>query len=252
MNTTDKEVKYLLDGQEVEVQRAVEGGFLVKRRFDFPTEDEEFALGDVEFVEKVFDVAPTEKLSKAIEELARKKDELLAEVEKIRQLKGEENSTLKKISLIPNMQMVVDYLSGDFKFVFRPDIFDIADATRTYNSKNICVEMVKGEVRLGVLNSEHFGSDRRTVLVFQKEEDAKAERKKQFISRIQSIRWKYDLSQLMAGYHVKDLASDEDVKAVVAARLDHIQKESQREKIQSEKKAIEDNQKILNDMSAKP
>ncbi len=242
--------KYLVDGQEVVIERAVEGGFLVKRVFYVPPEEgdeqiDEEGLGQIEFVEKVFDEAPTEKLSLAIQELIKSKDGLLAEIDKLRELKKAENSTLDKVFRIPNLQMVIDYLSGDFKYVLRSDTLEITEATRIYHNKNICIEMVKGKIRLEVLQSDYFGADRKPVDVFQSKEDAEVQRKKLFVSRITSCQWENNLNDLVGNYRVADLMKDEEIRELAENKRIELVKIRKAQQIENAKREIEKNQKIL-------
>ena len=245
--------KYLSNGQEVTLVEKTETGFLVQGMYEYPTsEDSEenengYFPGEIIFVDKVFDTPPTEKLAKDVADLKVKKNTLQSEISELRRLKGQEESVLNKVSKIPNFQMVVNYLNGDFKFVLDTKRLEIKDATRVYNSKNICVEIINGKLMLGIMDREYFNSEHHEVLVFNSIEDAEKERKERFIAKMKSHNYDYALNELFTEYNFKDLAADEDVKAIYDAKMVEIKGKKRNERISSAKKAIEDNTKILKD-----
>jgi DNA-binding transcriptional MerR regulator len=211
---------YLIDGQEIKVIKKIDGGYLVQRTFDGYYDDEtgsqdESFYGPTEFVDNVFTEPPTERLAKEVVELQNKLSVLQQEVSNLDYLKSNEKKLLSKALQVPGFQMVLDYINNNFKYYVDKDL-EVIDRDKKFKEHNICIEMVKGEIRLSTLSSDYFGSDRRPVNVFTNKEDADAFRKQRLLDSINSCRWPSAIDDIEKSWHLKDVIRQPDIQDAIA------------------------------------
>jgi hypothetical protein len=238
----EEQVRFLPNGQEVIIHKQIEGGYLVKRKF---IGDEEDIYGEVEFAEKVFDSPPTEKFAEEIVVLNEQAEKLRGDIDGLKRIKNEETSTLSKIARIPNFQMVVDYLNGDFKYLLDCKYLKIKTIGNTYLNRNIGFEMVKGEIRLYTLDRDYFGSDKSDIAVFKTMEDAGAERKKRYMERLNTCMWDHSLKELLSNSDFSDLKQLDEIRLLGETKMQELQKKNKEQRIVDAKRRIDEAVKTL-------
>lgn len=128
------EVKYLLDGDAVQVVATTDAGVIIRRMYDGgPTG----LLGDQEVVNQVFDEPPTAVRSQNIAELEAKLAALRTERdglrEEIRTAKSERDSLVARLKEVPALRRIDDFIAGRFTHYLTEDggtfeIIAVADA----------------------------------------------------------------------------------------------------------------------------
>lgn len=246
----DEDIHYLRNGEMVKLDEQLKVGYLVRYIYEDSNGDLEVS-GDPVFVKEVFKIPPTKKISeeliklyeernKVVEEIGSLKNEVL----QLRKNKTEESRTVAETLKIPGFKKVMDYFLGNYTHEMKPNLEITAKAS---TSRNVYIEMVKGEIRFGTLSYEQFGSDRRPVTIFDSIAAANAERKSRAIEMIKKIPTTYGLRDLCSNWP-KELSEDEDVKFVLLAKTTENEKLEKLSKINSSRKAIEDHKKILTDL----
>ena len=244
-------IKYLIGGEEVHLQEKLESGYLVRRVLYADLDEEEGepeeAEGNIEFVDKVFDSPPTEKLHSEVLELTKKKELLESELSRIRLLKNSEESLLNKINKIPNFPMIVDYFNGDYKFLLDVKRLVIRDSYHTYKNPNIAITMISGkDVVFYTIRGDYHSSDKDEVEIFKTLEEAQVARKTHFMQRICNMgSWGYD--DLFKNSDHRDLFLQADVMELFNQKKAEAEKKNIENKIENAKKAIQENMKILKD-----
>lgn len=170
------------DGLEVEVVREIDGGYLAKQVYYNPVDvnDDEINAyekwnGDaVMFYEQLFDSAPIEKYADEIIKLKKEIDTVQADLDRVKNLRNNEQSLISKISKFPILQQLADYLTKDFSFVLylndlrweKKDAAFHSPFIRTGNSATIPFALYK-------LSSERYFSenDDKPFMVFKTHEE---------------------------------------------------------------------------------
>ena len=155
------ERKYLVSGQQVEIERRLDEGFLVRKIFvveSMEFDDEEYPSEEVFLVDKVFNKAPTEKLGKSVTELKEQIAELHLTKNNITKelavFQSEEKSRLDKIKQHKQLDRLEDFIDGKITHYvlhrYTPEIVALEDTKAEYARK--C-----GALRLLVLFGESNG-----------------------------------------------------------------------------------------------
>lgn len=223
---------YREHGQEVIIVKKVEEGYLVRGLLDSGEGEIE---GEIEFREKIYSSPPTEKLADDILRLN-------MEIAELRKKKSEEQASLNKANTIPNFQMIVDYFSGDFKWLLTQNK-TIQQASSVFNSHNVCIELVKGELRLYTLNNNYFGSDKRWITVFKTKEAAEEECRKRVIASINEIPNEWRLNDMEREY--PDLMKDSEIRLLYENKKVELAETSKMAAIKFAKREIAKYTKVL-------
>ena len=114
------EIKYLKNGQEVEVVSQFDGGFVVNPIYE--RDGEPFA-GDPKVVKAVFDSPPMERINKDVAEMQSKKEDLAKQLDElrteIRAATGERQKLLESIKQVPALKRIDDFICGRFTHIVK-------------------------------------------------------------------------------------------------------------------------------------
>jgi hypothetical protein len=251
--------KCLIDGQEVEVIKEIDGGFLYKHVFYDSEYSEEYVSDDITyFTNKLYDTPPTEKYNSKITDLQRQIDELQGERNKIRGLMLSEKSLLTEIKKRDFVQGLVNYLNGNFKYVLLLDKMEIKDKSSVYVSDYIKITNTKGSgFSLFTLRNDNYDHyDDRPIMVFDTFEAAQIYAKTKLLNELEYATEKATYiwaSNTIGEWYEKihsssKLKEDEEIKAMYLKKFNEakIKEDAKnKEKIQKE---IEEKQKTLNDI----
>ena len=194
---------YTQDGQEVELVKKIEEGYLAKLvyyggSFDYDyNEDTVIIDDDIQFFTILFDSAPTEKYEKRVEELKKEADTLDYKINELRQLKYSEEGLINKVSKYPIIQQLVDYITGDFKFVLYLSDLEIKEKGYVYQSPYVAMaHTINSGYCLYKLKNDSYPSysDDIKFLVFKTKEEATEYSKKEILTRIKKYKSTYNSS----------------------------------------------------------
>lgn len=192
---------YTQDGQEVELVRKIDEGYLAKLVYcndDFDDnydDDSDFIDDDIHFFTILFESAPTEKYAKEVEKLKAEADALDVKINELRQLKYSEESLISKVSKFPIVQQLVDYITGDFKFVLYLSDLEIKPKEQVYQSPHVAMaHTINSGYCLYKLRNDNYPSysDDIKFLVFKTKELADDYSKKEILTRIKKYKSTYN------------------------------------------------------------
>lgn len=184
---------YTIQGEEVELVKKLEQGYLAKMIYTWHCEDEEEdpeVCDEIRYFENLFDSPPVEKISKEIIELTKKRDEAEEELGKIRELKKTEEFLLNKINSFPVLKKLANYLTQSFNFYLDFYRYEITPKNKKFFSPNIKVVNFKTEgwclYRLERDNYED--SDDKPFMVFDTIEEAVVFSKQRLLERLKAVK----------------------------------------------------------------
>lgn len=113
-------MKYLKNGQEVEVVSQFDGGFVVESIYE--RDGKPFA-GDRKVVKEVFDSPPVERISKDVLEMQSKQRDLSKQLtelrDEIRTATAERQNLLESIKQHPALKRIDDFIAGRFTHIVK-------------------------------------------------------------------------------------------------------------------------------------
>jgi len=252
--------KYLKNGQEVEVIKEIEGGYLYQHCFYDDYSDEEYTDESITcFTEKLFNNPPMGKLHEKIVALQAEIDNLENERDEINKLKQNEKELLVKIEKHDFVQGLVDYLNGDFKYVLYIENMEIAEKNSVYISPFIKITNTKnGGYSLFTLRNENYDDyDDSAIMVFKTIEEAREYAKKRLINELKhntekaNYKWgSNNIKKWFDGIHrTCNLKDDVDIKKIYAEKFEEAKKKEDEEKRIRLQKEIEEKQNALKTIS---
>lgn len=170
------EIKYTEEGQEVVVVRQVEGGYLVNHVYDyrdFGSDDDYYEADDrLVFYEKIFEKAPTHRLSEEITALEQQKESLEATITQLKEAAWSEKQLAGKASKYPILKMLYDYLTENW--THRVDLGQLEVSTKAsiFNSRKITISNLRNEWSIRLHNGDYNSDSDRHIVIFQSEQDA--------------------------------------------------------------------------------
>lgn len=249
--------KYLKNGQQVNLIREVDGGYLYQNLWNDPDYYEEYVdESEIYFTDKLYDTPPMEKYHKEILELHDQIDKLQKERDEIQQLRNKEKSLLKEIRNRDFIQCLVDYINGDFEYVLKLDTMEICEKNKIYISQNIkLTNKEKSGYELFVLrNASYENWDDRPIKVFKTFEDAQKFAKKTLIDKLvyatekSNYRWgSSNINDWLKNIHYSvKLSEDKDINEIYHTKFNEAKSKEDAEKKLKIQKEIEERQKQLN------
>ncbi len=107
-------MKYLLNGQAVEVVEITKSGFLVQ--YFYENESDKYIDDEIHFVDRVFDNAPTEKFDKSLtvinEKIKQRQAELRNLEKTIADINTKNKSVFEKFGRCKQLKRLEDYIDG--------------------------------------------------------------------------------------------------------------------------------------------
>jgi len=198
---------YTKDGREVLVVRQIEGGYLAKEVFEFCSdfddegdgpEENGITTGDTTlFFKELYEKAPTEKYAAEVASLQKEVEALGNRISELQVKASEEQATLGKISKFPILQMMADYLTGDFEFIVFLRDLTLSPKRSVYIPPNIAVMVEVANPSKAGWSMRLLGSDYnyrdlydKPFFPFKTVEDAVKFIKEDMLNRIK--KWSYD------------------------------------------------------------
>lgn len=247
---------YTISGEEVRVIEKTKKGFLGKRVWD-DLECEDYAEyfekeQAVEYFESLFDKAPTQKLQEEVRKLAKEKETLQFEVNKLREDGLSIKNEFKSICDYPIVRDLLKYLSGNFEVVLYTDELEVVNKSNCYNTHSIRTANIKNKgFGLFLMENEYYvGSDDRHIKIFDSEDEAIKEAKKMLIDRIKELDPTVYQAQKRLDKMISSIshtfAKHPSVSAAHKFKTEEIQKvveQKKQEAIEKKKKELEELQK---------
>jgi len=194
---------YTVDGQEVELVKKINEGYLARLVYcdDYDdeglSEDDEFVDDDIHFFKNLYDNAPIEKYAKEVSELKIQTEKLKKQISELASKKRSEESLLNKVSKFPIVQQLVDYITGDFKFILYISNFEMKTKESVYNSPYVAMaHTINSGYCLYRLRNDSYPSysDDIKFLVFKTKEETTDYSKKEILTRIKKYKSTYNAS----------------------------------------------------------
>ena len=179
--------KYLATGQEVSVIKQIEEGYLYNAVFYSDEDEEEIIDEQILFTSKIYDSPPKERYHNEITVLKNQITCLNKELDDLKNVHDKKQYLLKEIKEWPFIQMLVDYLNGNFKYVLRLYNMEIQSKDKIYITPYIKIlnKESDGLSMYTLYNSKHESTtDDRAIFVFKTFEEAQEYAKKKLIEEL--------------------------------------------------------------------
>ncbi len=253
---------YTIDGEEVELFKEIEDGFLAKPIFsEYNWEDEDDgeevkSVSDkINFYPILFKNPPIERFADDIVKLKKEANKISEEIGELERTRESEKSLLHKISKYPFVQTMVDYLTGDFSFILDMQDYEVRKKEQSYNTNFIKVTNTKsyGWALYKMRNDSYDSSDDRKFRIFKTMEELLSFCKGHLTSELN--RWSSNWSRadgfkkwFGSIHHSNPCKDDPDFKAMYEAKYKRLvdeDKEAAAAQIKKEMDALEEKRNKL-------
>lgn len=253
--------KYLKNGQEVEVIKEIDGGYLYQFCYSNDYSDDDVWIDEdvTYFTETLYDNPPVNVLHSEVKSLQDEITKLQEERNKIRELKNSEKGLLTEIKQRDFIQGLVDYLNGDFKYVLYVEDMEIIEKQRVYISPFIKITNTKGSgFSLFTLRSENYDSyDDRAIMVFKTFDEAQKYAKNKLIDKLkyntEKSNYKWSSGTIKDWFNKINstckLKDDPDIMKIYTDKFESAKQKEDEEKRIKLQKEIEEKQNALKTIS---
>lgn len=235
-----EELKYLITGEQVVVIRTLSEGFIVNRVCDADRMAEPI-YGSDEFVEKIYDEAPRARMDNTIVQLTEKVETLRGEIEKLNTEKRVVDNSISKARSLNGLDLLIDFLTGDFKYLLTWDNLLIYDSNRYYTSTStFIVNVFRGEAALYFTDTSSYRSTQgKRVMVFRDAESAEKKRLELLIERIKT-RNLYEIEELLrrSDDGLRNLFLTESVQEIYKERERQVRSAQEQDRINKLKQSF--------------
>ena len=239
--------KYTIEGYEVEVIRELNPGFLYTHIYDY--EGIEEIDKEICYAEKLYDYPPTLKLHEEIKRLTDVKDKMGQQIQELDKQHYDKAKLLKDIKQLPFLQMAMDYINGNYKYVMYLNNYYIKSKDRIYQSNSYTITYSeKGGLNLRIEDSN--------ARIYQSMEDAQADAKKLFMEKVEKETKKTDGYNPWSSSTIADmlrkvdqssgLQQDAEVLAFITKKKAEAKEREDANDVIKLQKEIDDKQKLLN------
>lgn len=245
--------KYLITGEEVELIREVEGGYLYSPVYYDSVDDYTFCDDTILFTEKLYDEPVTAKLHDDVKDLENKKEILKKELVELNKRISNETSLAWKVKEHEFIQMLIDYMNKDYEYIVYLDRFDMKQKSRIFHENYFYVENSKNGIKLILLsNGDYLSSSDRQVFALKDKESAYNLLKSKWIEILRQStecdRYKWSDDRIKKHFNSIEYSELKKDKEVIQLYNDKLTEAIERQKKQKEdyiRKEIEEMQKKL-------
>lgn len=245
------------NGQEVEVIREVDGGFIYAPVVYFDGDDDSDMILDDDplFTKDVYDSPPIFKLHDEVVRLQNEVQKLNSELIEINRAKRVMSDVASMIPQWDFVQCLVDYLKGDFQYVLFLGNMELRHKDSVYISPYIKIVRTKdGGFRMYKLRSEQYESfDDIPIRIFKTFDDAQIFAKKELITNLifctdaAQYKWSYRvIKEKFNEIHSScKLKNDAEVQELFNKKMAEAEERENKDKTEKLRKEIEEKQKQL-------
>lgn len=189
---------YTKEGQEVRMIKKIEDGYLAKEIYGWSDEEgEEIESEQTVFYSELFEKPLIKKYSDEVTKLKQTTKDLNDEIHQLIRKRDSDEHLLNKVSKLPIVQQLVDYINGDFEFVVLLRDLNIKDKNSIYKSPYVTMShLKKGGYHLSFISSDYYTShlDDRKFLCFKTKKEAEEYSRNQLLERINNFDSNYNKS----------------------------------------------------------
>lgn len=184
---------YTRDGQAVEVTKKIEDGYLAKIIYEGYSEDfdqgeePDYSLGEqIIFFAELFEIPQTEAYALEVKKLKEEADALRGVIADLKAQKENEANLLNQIAKYPFIAKLVQYVTGDFKYILSLTNYEVIDKGKIYNGPYVKVMNTEGQGwgLYKLAHNTYSSNEDSPFLCFQTIEEANAYVKESLIKTI--------------------------------------------------------------------